>query len=94
MNFFAAISKKNLSVVIDGYEINEHTLPRSFAEAQLSKILDAQSDVPVEDFERGRTYFDALLRPDFFEEGEVLNLGFLIFDKEKRRRFAKHRPSS
>ena len=35
MNFFAAISKKNLSVVIDGYEINEYTLPQVFAEAQL-----------------------------------------------------------
>ena len=57
-----------MSVVIDGYEINEHTLPQVFAEAQLSKILDAQSDVPVEDFERGRTYFDALLSLTFLRK--------------------------
>ena len=84
MNFFAALSKKNLSVVIDGYEINEYTLPQVFAEARLSKILEAQSDVPVEDFERGKAYFDALLRPDFFEEGEVLNLGFFNFSIKQR----------
>ena len=84
MNFFAAISKKNLSVVVDGYEINEHTLSQVFSRARLYKILEAQSDVPLEDFERGKTYFDAYSNPDFFEEGEVLNLGFFNFSIKRR----------
>ena len=84
VNFFAAINRGLLKVVVQGFEINTETLPEIFERAQLLSLIESQSDVPRGDYERAKGYYSTYTAPDYFEEGEVFNLGFFNFYMKKR----------
>lgn len=84
VNFFAAINRGMLKVIVQGFEINADTLPEIFDMPQLLSLIESQSDVPRGDYERAKGYYSTYTVPDEAEEGEVLNLGYFKFYLKKR----------
>ena len=84
VNFFAAINRGMLKVIVQGFEINADTLPEIFDMPQLLSLIESQSDVPRGDYERAKGYYSTYTVPDEEEEGEVLNLGYFKFYIKKR----------
>jgi hypothetical protein len=84
VNFFAAINRGMLKVIVQGFEINADTLPEIFDMPQLLSLIESQSDVPRGDYERAKGYYSTYTAPDEEEEGEVLNLGYFKFYLKKR----------